>query len=82
MNLELTRELLNEIEKKSFQMRAIVDGMASLGTTVCEKGDPTHICFTGTDPEKAFTDMASLAGELQQQIGENVTELFKNLPEC
>ena len=82
MNLERTRELLNEIETKSHQIRAIVDGMASLGVTVSIKSDSSAICFTGTDPEDAFSNMASLAGELQQQIGDNVTELFKNLPEC
>ena len=80
MNIDITRELLNEIERKSFQIRAIADGMASMGDTVCRESDASAVCFTGTDPEKAFQYMAETIGDLQQQISEHVSELFKNLP--
>lgn len=81
MNKEQTMDLLNEIEKKSLQMRAIVDGLASMGVTVCKKDDTAHICFTGPEPHKAFHYMASIAGDLQIQISEHIACLFEGLPE-
>lgn len=82
MNTERIRELLNEIEKKSYQVRAVADGMASMGSTICKENDAAHICFTGTAPEEAFCNMALIVGDLQLQISEHIHEILRNISEC